>query len=113
MAAGDVAEQGSERRRARRARQRFAARVGCRIEAGDQADAGGFHIAFTARHLAGKAQPRLCAQAQLAVEQLWRIEEGVAMQTAEAGELGLLEPRNGAEDALLLAIFQLRLETDD
>src|SRR5206468_5886700 len=58
-------------------------------------------------------QPRLRAQAQLAVEQLWRVEKGVAMQAAEAGKFGLLQPRNGAEDALLLAVFQLRLEADD
>ena len=90
-----------------------AARIGRGIEAGDQADAGGFHIAFAARHLAGEAQPRLRAQPQLAVEQLRRIQEGVAMQAAEPGEFGVLQPGNGAEDALLRAVLQLGLEADD
>ena len=34
------------------------------------------------------------------------------MQAAEPGELGLLQPRNGAEDTLLRAILQLGLESD-
>jgi hypothetical protein len=37
---------------------------------------------------------------------------GVAVQAAEPGELGILKPRNHAEDAHLFAIFQLGLETD-
>ena len=114
VAAGDMAEQ---RRRApwspAAASSDCAARVGRGIEAGDQADAGGFHIALAAGHLAGKAQPRLRAQPQLAVQQLWRVEEGVAMQAAEPGEFGVLEPGNGAEHALLRAVLQLGLEADD
>ena len=35
------------------------------------------------------------------------------MQAAEPGELGVLEPRNGAEHALLRAMLQLGLEADD
>ncbi len=34
------------------------------------------------------------------------------MQPAEPCELRLLQPRNGAEDLLLRAVFQLGLETD-
>ena len=34
------------------------------------------------------------------------------MQAAEPGELGLGEPRNAAEDAHLLAVLQLGLESD-
>ena len=34
------------------------------------------------------------------------------MQAAEPGELGVLEPGNGAEDALLRAVLQLGLEAD-
>ena len=34
------------------------------------------------------------------------------MQAAEPGEFGVLEPGNGAEDALLRAVLQLGLEAD-
>ena len=77
-----------------------------------QPDRGGFHIALAAGDLAGKAQPRLRVQPQRAVEQLRRIEEGVAVQAAEPRELGVLQPRNGAEDARLFAVLQLGLEAD-
>src|SRR5262249_31033311 len=50
--------------------------------------------------------------AQLTVEQLWRGQEGVAMEAAESRELRLLEPRYRAEDALLRTVFQLGLESD-
>src|SRR3954451_25061834 len=113
MAAGDGPEERAERSRARWGRKLFAACISRSVEAGDQADAGRLDVTLAARHLAGKAEPRLRAQAQLAVEQLWRIQEGVAMQAAEASEFGLLQTGNGAEDALLLAIFQLGLEADD
>ena len=80
---------------------------------GEQPDRGGFHIALAAGDLAGEAQPRhrACSRSVL-VEQLRRVEERVAMQAAEPGELGLLQPRNGAEDAHLLGMFQLGLEAD-
>src|SRR3546814_4323115 len=47
------------------------------------------------------------------VEQARRIDEGVAMQAAEARELGVFQAGNGAEDAGLLAVLQLGLEADD
>src|SRR6185312_9765156 len=102
------AQRGGDRRRL----ERRAPRVRRGVEAGEQADAGGFHIALAAGHLAGEAQPRLRAQPQLAVEELWRVQEGVAMQAAEPGEFGVLEARNGTEYALLRAVVQLGLKTD-
>src|SRR6185436_16986021 len=113
MASGDVAEQRPQRRGYRRRFERLRPRVRRGIEACNQADAGGFHIALAAGHLAGEAQPWLRAQAQLPVQQLWRVQESVAMQAAEPGEFGVLEARNGAEHALLRAIVQLGLEADD
>src|SRR5436853_3200998 len=112
MTAGDVAEQRSQRSGCRRRRQRLSARIGGGIEAGDQANTGGFHITFAARHLPCKAEPRLCAQPQLRVQKFWRIQESIAVQSAEADEFGMREPRNGAENALLWTVFQFGLETD-
>src|SRR5215468_7263998 len=108
-----MAEQRAQRRRCRRRRQLLRPRIGGGIEAGDQADAGGFHIALAARHLPGKTQPRLRAEPELLVEQFRRVEEGVAMQAAEPCEFGILQSRDGAEDTLLRAMLQLGLETDD
>ena len=34
------------------------------------------------------------------------------MQAAQPCEIGILQPRNAAEDAHLLGIFELRLEAD-
>src|SRR5437588_726116 len=99
--------------RSRRRRELLRPRIGGGIEAGDQANAGGFHIALAARHLAGKAQPRRGAQPQLLIEKFWRVEKGVAMQPAEPRELGVLQPWNGAEHALLRTMLQLGLEADD
>src|SRR5437763_14184741 len=113
MAPGDMPEQRAQRRGHGRRFERLRPYVRRGIEACDQADAGGFHIALAAGHLAGKAQPWLRAQAQLAIQQLWRVQEGVAVQAAEPGEFGVLEARNGPEHALLCAIVQLGLEADD
>ena len=91
-------------------RERFAEPLGRREAAGHQPDRGRLHIAFAAGDLPGEAQPRLGLEPQRLVEQLRRIEIGVAVQAAEPRELGLLQPRNGAEDARLLAVPQLGLE---
>src|SRR3546814_18526152 len=79
----------------------------------DLADGGRFHIALDAGDLAGEAQARQRLQAQPGVEQARRIDEGVAMQAAEARELGVFQAGNGAADAGLLAVLQLGLEADD
>ena len=63
--------------------------------AGEQADGGGFHIALAAGDLAGEAPARIGLQPQRLVEQLGRIEEGVAMQAAEPREFRVLQAGNG------------------
>src|SRR4029079_5854339 len=79
-------------------------------EPGDQADAGRFDVAFTTGHLAGEAKSRLCAQAQLRVQQLRRIQESIPMKAAKPGKFSVLQAGNGAENALLRAVFQFRLK---
>ena len=69
-------------------------------------------VALAAGDLSGKAQPRLGLEPQRLVEQLWRIEEGVAVQPAEPRELGALEAGNGAKDADLFGVAELGLEAD-
>ena len=78
----------------------------------DQPNRRAFDIALAPGHLARKADMRRGAQAQLAVEHLRRIEEGVAVQAPQPRKLGILQPRNGAEQFDLRAIFQLGLEPD-
>ena len=58
--------------------------------AGHQADGGAFHITLAAGDLAGKAQARHGLHTQRAIEKLRRVEIGIAVQAAEACELGSL-----------------------
>ena len=90
----------------------FAEPLGGGEAAGEQADRGGLDIALAAGDLAGEAQARHRLQAQRAVEQLRRIEEGVAVQAAEPGELRVLEAGDHAEDVGLDGVAQPRLEAD-
>jgi sulfur dioxygenase len=60
--------------------------------AGQQADAGAFDITLAAGDLAGEAQARPRLQRQRTVEQRRRVDVGVAVQAAEAGEFGILQP---------------------
>src|SRR4029077_7330859 len=71
-----------------------------------------FHIALDPRDLSGEAKPRIGFQPQALIEQHRAVQKSVAVQTAEPRELCLLEPRDGAEDADLLGVFQLGLEPD-
>src|SRR4051794_21791609 len=98
-------------RRSRRRRDYvLAERLRCGKAAGQQADGGGFDVAFAAGDLPGKAQPRFGLEPQRAVEQLWRIDEGVAMQPAKPGEFRVGESRDGAENPGLLTVLELGLE---
>src|SRR4051812_309970 len=112
VAASDMAEQGAERRGLRRRCQAQAARLRRSIETCNEADAGGFHITLAAGHLPCEAQLGLRAQPKLLVQQLRRVQEGVAVQPAEPRELGLLQARDAPEYLLLCAVFQLGLESD-
>src|SRR5437762_689511 len=78
--------------------------------AGEEADRGALDIALDAGDLPGEAQPRHRLQPQSAVEKFWTIEEGVAVQAAEARELRMLEAGDHAEDLALLAVLQLGLK---
>ena len=110
MAADDVVEQRAVGGRRRRQRDRFAQPLGGGEAPGQKPDRRGFHIAFAAGDLPGKAQARHRREPKTRIEQLRRVEEGVAVQAAQARELGLLEPRDHAEDAALFAVLQLGLE---
>src|SRR6266487_2530335 len=98
------------RRGRRRRREEPAEPFGGGEATGDEPDGGGFHVTLAAGDLAGKAQTWLGSKPQSAIEQLWRVEERVAMKAAEAGELGPLETWNGPKDPRLLAVFELGLE---
>ena len=80
--------------------------------AGEEADRRRLDIALAAGDLSGKAQPRHGLEPQRRVEQFRRIEERIAVQPAEPGELGLGEAGDGPEDPHLLGMFQLGLEAD-
>ena len=84
-------------------------RIGRGIEAGDQPDAGGFHIAFAAGHLSGEAQPRLDAQPKL-LDPLLRLKAMPRLRFAgqitgcegyvESAAIGLLAGRFAAAERL-------------
>src|SRR5437660_8244951 len=98
------------RRGRRRRREVMAEPFGDCKPAGEEPNGGGFHVALAAGDLTGKAQARLGVEPQGAIEELRRVEEGVAVKAAEAREFGPLEARNGAEEAGLLAVLELRSE---
>src|SRR5580700_7717876 len=78
-AAGDMAQQGAHGRcRGWRDGDKTPPLGGGEL-AGHESDGGAFDIAFAARDLAGKAQPRHGLQAQGGVEQTRTVEEGVAV----------------------------------
>jgi hypothetical protein len=112
MSARDMGQQGSQRRRLRRRCEFRAQLLGGRETSCEQADGGAFHITFATGDLAGKAQARLCFEAQAGIQQPRRVEIGVAMQAAKAGEFGALQSRNHAEYSALFAVAQLGLEPD-
>lgn len=47
------------------------------------------------------------------VDQLGRIEEGVAMDASQTRELGVFQSGYGAEDARLLSVFKLGLKANN
>src|SRR4029077_3038667 len=72
-----------------------------------QPDRGGFHIAFAARNLARKAQAWLRIQSKFVIQELGRVEEGVAMDAAQSHEHCALKPRDDVEDANLVGMLEL------
>src|SRR5690606_36257974 len=112
VTARNVGEKGAERRRGRRRYRLPAEAFGSRHASGDEANGGALDVALDTRNLPGKAQAGVRLEAQRAVQQLRAVEERVAMQAAEPCELGVLQPRDHAENSRLLAVLQLRLEPD-
>ena len=89
--AGDVGEQGSQRRRWWRRDERLIQPLSSSETPGQQANCSTFDIALDAGNLAGEAQPWLCAQAQLGIEQARGIQEGISVQAAQPGKFGVFE----------------------
>src|SRR5271157_1157382 len=80
-----------------------------RVHPGHQTGGDGFHVSFHARDLAGEEDPRLRPQLQGGPEQRG-VDVRIAMNLPEAQELGVFEARDQAQDAGLLAEFQVVLE---
>src|SRR5437870_8615763 len=112
MPAGNMGEQCADRGRGRWRSRGLADELGSREASGEETNGRGLYVAFAPRNLTCETQAGLSLQTQSFVQQLRRVDEGVSVQTAEAGELRLREARDGAEDADLLAVFQLGLEPD-
>src|SRR5579863_2870912 len=112
VAPGDVVQERADRGGRRRGFEREAQPLGGGEASGDEPDRGALDIALAAGDLAGETQTRRGPEAKTPVEQPGRIEIGVAVDAAEPGELRPLEPGNHAEDAPLLAVFELGLEAD-
>jgi hypothetical protein len=110
--AGDMAQQGAQRGGGRRRRPCPPSQFGSGHQAREHADRGAFDIAFAAGDLPGKADVRRRFQAQLPVQQRGRMDEGVAVQPAQARELGIFQAGNGAEQSHLLGMLELGLEAD-
>ena len=103
------AGRGFRRRRQQIAAQKFRRRH----PPGQKAHGGAFDIAFDAGDLACKTDVRAAAQAHPVVQERGGIDEGVAMDPAETGKAGVLQPRNHIENRSLRAILHLCLKADD
>jgi len=112
MPAGDVVDERPECRCRGRRQEQDAARLGRGHAAGDQSDGGAFNIPLDAGDLAGEAEARIGFELEVAAQDFWRIEEGIAVQPAEARELGVLQPGDLPENLGLHAVFHLGLEAD-
>ena len=74
----------------RRRHNPLAAAFGGGEASGQQTDGGGLNIAFATGDLAGKTPLRLRLEAQRVVEEFGRIQERIAMQSAQTGKFGVL-----------------------
>src|SRR4029079_6243343 len=71
-----------------------------------------FHITFAAGDLARETDMGARLQSQRLVEKRGRVQKRVAVEAAKPRKLGLLQARDGAKGARLLAVFHLGLEAD-
>ena len=106
MAAGDVAEQRPSAVVGGRRLERLPERSP-RRKARPSGRCADFPHSPRSRSSGRRSAAAAWPQPQLPVEQLRRVQEGVAVQAAEPGEFGVLEARDGAEDPLLRAVFSL------
>src|ERR1700689_5156795 len=106
MSSGDVREEGAVRRGRRWLLALFAETLRGGKPACQEADGGGFDIAFAAGDLAGKAQPRHRLEPQRCIEKFWRIEKSIAVQATESGKFRVGERGNGPQDTRLLTVLQ-------
>ena len=95
---------------ARQRPRRAAGRQRGGVKPRHQPRGNGFHVSFHARDLPGEQHLGARAQLQRGRQQRGRVDVGVAMDLAEAQELGVLKPRNHAENARLLGELQVVLE---
>jgi len=110
VAAGDVVDQRAKGGGRRRGLQGSAQALGGGEAAGQQAGGGALDIAFDPGHLAREAQARGDLHPQGPVQQARAVDEGVAVQPAQPGELGVGEARDHPEHLGLGPVFQLGLE---
>ena len=112
VASGNVSQQGTVRGRCRRQDDFFRAALGGGKPTREQADRSGFYVAFATGDLASEAPARVCFEPQRSVEKFRRVDERVAMQTAQSGKFGVLQAGNGAENADLFGVLKLGLKAD-
>ena len=90
-----------------------ALREGCGVAAGQKAGGDGLGVAFYAGELAGYEDVGVGAELEGFGEERGGVDVGVAVDLAEAEEGGLLEAGDEAEDAGLLAEFEVVLKADE
>ena len=112
MPAGNVLDQGAHGGLGRRRGQVATQRLRGGEAAGQQAHGGAFDIALHTCHLTRETQAWHGLQPQLFVQKLGTVQIGVAVQTAQARELGVLQAGDHAEDLGLRPVLQLGLEAD-
>src|SRR5262249_45080742 len=110
VSAGDMGKQGAMGSGGRGRLGLFCVLFGGREAAGQKPDCGRLHVAFAAGDLPSKSQPWHRLEAQRVVKQFWSVEEGVAMQPAEARELCPLKAWDHAKYPGLLSVLELGLE---
>ena len=112
-AAGDVAEERAHGGGGGGRGEGEAEALGGGEAAGEEAHGGALDVALDAGDLAGEAEAGGGLEAHVGVEEAGGVEEGVAVDAAEAGEGGVLEAGDGAEDFRLRAVLHLGLEADE
>ena len=80
------------------------------VDPGQQTHGGGFDVALHPGDLTGQKEVRVVQEIEVGRQQTRRVDEGVAVDGAQAHELGVLQARDEAEDPLLLPVLQLGLK---